>query len=201
MPAGDVLDSADQHWEMLQVAVGDGFSCAITSEDHIRCWGEQGRKMEEAALKALTASPLVQLSCSTTFCCVLSVSGVVECFGEVPAAMKDMPVIKLKQIACSNGGSHTVGITMLGEFLCWGDDAFGQCRNPHKRRYVKVVAGERFTCGLTHEGGLLCWGKTPRMQATETFRFKDVNAGERHICGVFFSEQSGNPHDGVVCFT
>ena len=192
-----VVNQSDQ---VLQVAMGDGYVCGITVEDEIKCWGDHAKKIEEAAKDVAGGAPLVQLSCSQGFCCVLHISGLMQCFGQLPSAVREPPEVRLKQVSCSKRGSHVVGITMSGEFFCWGDNAFGQCKNPHNRRFIKLVAGERFTCGLTHERSLLCWGKTPRMDNVDQYAFDDIAGGERHVCGVLSASQPSSDK-GIVCFT
>lgn len=177
------------HGAFLQLSTGIDFSCGIRISGEIDCWGRKGRQVK---LKAGISRDNMQISCCKGYCCTLRMTGHAYCFGQTKATP---PVVPLRQISCAKGGSHTVGLTTSNEFMCWGDNAFGQCNTPYKtQKFTKIVAGERFTCGLTRFDKILCWGKAPRVKNHNVLQ---IAAGERQLCAL--KSTGSHLHESLFC--
>jgi hypothetical protein len=56
------------------------------------------------------------------------------------------------------GYSHSCGITIYGETVCWGRNIEGQCDVPRGVLFTQISLGEAITCAITELKTLLCWG-------------------------------------------
>jgi alpha-tubulin suppressor-like RCC1 family protein len=125
------------------VVTGNAFSCALTNDGGVKCWGynEFGQLGDNSVIDKL--SPV-------------DVSGMASGI-----------------VAIAAGGAHVCALTTSGGVKCWGANNFGQLGdNNDTLRQLTVVdviglssgvraiaAGERHTCALTDSGGVKCWGR------------------------------------------
>jgi alpha-tubulin suppressor-like RCC1 family protein len=126
-----------------QTAAGDGFSCVLTADTGIVCWGygEQGQMGNGQALSQAFPVPVSGLE-----------SGVQ---------------------AVNAGSDHACALTAGGAVRCWGSNAYGQLGSGSAGGFsstpveplglsggvAAVSAGGRHTCALmAADGSLLCWG-------------------------------------------
>jgi alpha-tubulin suppressor-like RCC1 family protein len=125
-----------------QIAVGYLHSCAITSDDKVKCWGEN----EGVHLLGDGTN-----TNSTT-----------------PVEVAD--IVGAKQI--SSNGPHTCAVLATGKIRCWGFNNEGQLGEgdfgASPDRPVEVVGisdavqaatGSYFTCALLKDGTVKCWGQ------------------------------------------
>jgi alpha-tubulin suppressor-like RCC1 family protein len=116
------------------------------------------------------------------------------------------------------GELHACGVTTDDRAYCWGDNSFGQVGDGTMinnrstpvavsggRQFRQVSAGGAHTCGVTTSDEAFCWGvngygqlgdsSTASQRLTPsrvagTRRFRQVDAGELHTCGVTTNDRA-----------
>jgi alpha-tubulin suppressor-like RCC1 family protein len=166
-----------------QIAMGRLFSCALTTEGSVRCWGTgrdgvlgDGRDLGDSSIREQT--PAVQVVGLT--------SGVV-------------------MIASGPGSDHACALTDAGTVSCWGANHFGQLgdgtEDPSSVPVsvlglapgtTAISVGEAYSCALI-AGAVTCWGDVASGDVFATFTeptivpglesgVAAVSAGAEHLC-------------------
>jgi len=134
----------------LSAVAGKEFSCALTQQGAVKCWGS-------GVDDALGSTP-------ATMC--PSVSGV-RCT-PTPAAVEATRTFS--QLAA--GDHHVCAITSSLEAFCWGSNSDGQLgiegisrtyvpsqvAAPAGTRVIQLSAGTMHSCAITDDYDTLCWG-------------------------------------------
>jgi alpha-tubulin suppressor-like RCC1 family protein len=122
-----------------------GFTCAITAEGAVKCWGVNYQR------------ELGNESTGTTSLVPVEVTG-------LSAGVQTL----------SAGSNHACALTSAGRVRCWGSDnssgnpTFGStvpveiAGLPSDIR--AIAAGSNSTCALTRAGAVMCWGQNSRGQ-------------------------------------
>jgi alpha-tubulin suppressor-like RCC1 family protein len=126
------------------VAVGDDFSCALTRDGEVWCWGND--QSGEIGLGSV---------------------GITE---DWPRRVPGLAAI----VQISSGGGHTCAIDAAGQLWCWGVNAFDECGGAsplitsptlivdaagHSLAFDQIDAGSHHTCARTKQGVIECWGR------------------------------------------
>jgi alpha-tubulin suppressor-like RCC1 family protein len=164
------------------IATGDYFSCALTDEGAVKCWGlnrygqlGDGTTRDRHAPVAVAglSSGVVAIAAGSAHACALTSVGAVRCWGYNGLG------------ALGNGTTlnrHApVGVTGLGSGV------------------TAIAAGLDYTCALTSGGGVECWGDNgfgKLGDGTATDRYEPVDvaglasgvvalaAGHSHTCAL-----------------
>jgi alpha-tubulin suppressor-like RCC1 family protein len=131
---------------VVQIGVGDGHACAVTSSGQVWCWGDNefgqlgdGATSDRHLPVAVTALPekAVSISLGRRNTCVVTVSGGVLCWGENEYAQDGDGTTTLRTIPVSVNGLaekvrvvsirliHTCVLTESGSVECWGSNYRG----------------------------------------------------------------------------
>ena len=126
---------------IAQVSAGSHFTCALTSEGGVYCWGYNGHGRLGDGTTTDRSSPV-------------GVSGLTSGVAFVSA-----------------GGPHACALTTGGGVKCWGYNGYGGLGDGTTTNspipvdvsglasgMVTVSAGHDHTCALTTGGGVKCWG-------------------------------------------
>lgn len=136
----DLLDPDNP--SMAQIYAGRDFSCALSRDASVRCWGRNNRG---------------QLGDGTT----------ADHLG--PQLILDD--LAFQSIDVDGFSRHVCGVTTDGEAYCWGENNFGQLGNGNleissvpvpvqgRQTFKSVSAGWRMSCGVTRTGTAYCWGR------------------------------------------
>ncbi|MBL8615163.1 MAG: hypothetical protein JNM72_06100 [Deltaproteobacteria bacterium] len=103
------------------LAAGDRFTCALTQEAGLRCWGEVDPSLNGAA-------EAVAISAYGRQLCMLDASGDASCRSADDGL--ELATLTGGWVALAAGRSHGCGLTALGTLSCWGSDAQGAASPP-----------------------------------------------------------------------
>jgi alpha-tubulin suppressor-like RCC1 family protein len=139
-----------------QVTLGEGFSCALTDDGAVFCWGRNANGQLGVAGGANAAGPkridglpdgvtFTNLSAGSRHVCGTGSDGVAYCwgmnrFGQAGVSPTEEPVVETPQAvpfpadagsvaSVSSGRWHTCATTENGTAYCWGHNRFGQLGN------------------------------------------------------------------------
>jgi alpha-tubulin suppressor-like RCC1 family protein len=134
------------------IAAGEYHTCAILSDDSLRCWG--GASAGELGTGERTNDPVLRAS---------------------QARSVFPPGIVPTQVSC--GSQHTCAIDRIGNLYCWGMNSDGELglgddatryspqlvdlgRDAHGVPHVarQVAAGGYHTCAILNDASVKCWG-------------------------------------------
>jgi alpha-tubulin suppressor-like RCC1 family protein len=165
---------------IIAIAVGEDFSCALTDEGGVKCWGDNlfgqlgdGTDIEEQYTP-------------------VNVAGLTSGVQSISA-----------------GQWHACALKTNGQVMCWGNNNWGKVNGLHDQyeehfrspvevfgldeSAIKVVTGATHTCILTDNGAVMCWG-SPAMTGVASFvdgptqvpglgsGVVDLAAGVTHTC-------------------
>ena len=134
----------------VNVAAGNGHTCAVTSAGAVWCWGANwaGQLGDGTNTSRLTPAPVsprlppldvTAVTAGDGHTCALTSAGAVWCWGDnragqlgdgttttrrVPVAVSGLGGSVVVALAASWG--HTCAVTSAGAALCWGSNAYGQ---------------------------------------------------------------------------
>lgn len=167
------------------VCAGTGFSCALTSDAHVRCWGRNdlwqlGRAVASPAsagevpgVRGATA-----ITCGGTHACAATASGVF-CWGAngsaqtgAPSSSREAPHVVAVDgaVRLAAGEAHTCALGADGAVRCWGAGAMGQLGpsapgsgsavpvSLPSMHAIAIAAGAQHTCVAQSDGTVACWG-------------------------------------------
>lgn len=180
LPPSDVQGVEDA----ISVAAGSWYSCALSSQGEVSCWGrldgpEQCTDLVARRIDGITHA--MQIISSRTFACALERSNEVKCWGDNSQAALGVPTSEIEftakavevpdlddivELTAYAGG--IVALKANGEVWYWGDDL--TARDPDKRprkvpeitNAIDIVAGSEYGCALLADHNLRCFG--PRIE-------------------------------------
>ena len=204
--------------EVVQVSVGGGHTCALSTAGTVKCWGQNGSG--QLGNGSTTASETPVYVCAT---------------GAGPPCTPAKGNVIADVTAISAGDQHNCALTKAGGIKCWGYNNSGQLGIGSTTNHTtpvdaeglesgvtKISVGLFYSCAVTSGSGLKCWGSNGSGQlgtGTTTDRnapagvpgltsgVADVATGTFHACALTIggglkcwgSNQGGNLGDGRVC--
>ena len=187
---GSSVSSSDFLENVVQVSMGNSYTCAVKADGSLWCWGR-------SAYGALgnDAGVFVSTGQAYTYPCERSPVRVVARDGGAASSDFLGGVVQV-----STGADHTCAVKADGSLWCWGDNAYGQLGNDasgsssRKDHPVRVVAsdggaassdflegvvqvstGTDHTCAVKADGSAWCWGNPQygRLGNNNTIHHKD----------------------------
>jgi alpha-tubulin suppressor-like RCC1 family protein len=143
---------------VLDIAAGDGHTCAVTTTNHVKCWGLAG----EGRLGYGNTTKIGD--------------------NETPSSVGDVPVLPVGDnraiTQVSVGGANTCALIAGGSVRCWGSgfngrlgqgggfvDNVGDNETPATLHDIvlgspatQIVTGQQLSCARLANGRLRCWG-------------------------------------------
>jgi alpha-tubulin suppressor-like RCC1 family protein len=173
--------------DAVDLASGDGFSCAVRKSGQVACWGRNDRgQLGDGGPDPGRAMPMpitklddaIAIAAEAGQACAVRSTGAVLCWGANdkgqlgrpagPDQVRPVQVPRLEDaINVTLGFEHGCALRRSGEVLCWGNDAEGQLGDGAGSRGGKVAqlvdatalaAGRAHTCALRRSGAVSCWG-------------------------------------------
>jgi hypothetical protein len=197
--------SPPEVFNFVQIVAGVYFSCGLTAEQTVHCWGDIGQQKEEGMY--------LQISAGSHYVCGILVDGRLRCWGRarvVNIASPSEPSspnqceTEYAQVSC--GPEQLCALTKGGELHCFNSfgfvDSFGLIANGSHvysgvgvpdltaARFRQVSVGQDATCGITFpESYLLCWGSTDKHRIEFTspparYLQVSVSSGRLGVCAI-----------------
>ncbi len=135
------VDVSELSSGIINIALGSYHTCALTSEEGVKCWGRNDSGQLGDATITNRFNPV-------------DTSGLISGVMTIAA-----------------GSYHTCALTSEGGVKCWGNNVNGRLGdgtttdrytpvdvNGLSSGVIAIAAGGSHTCALTSEGGVKCWG-------------------------------------------
>ena len=157
-------------FEVVQIAAGASFTCAVTTDGGAMCWGRNlngtlGNSSTTDSLSPVTVSGLsngvASISAGTYHACAITTAGAAKCWGRndrgqlgnnsktdssIPVAVTGLTG---GVASIASGINHTCAITTAGAAKCWGSNDRGQLGNNSKTDRTTPVAVTGLSSGVT----------------------------------------------------
>ncbi len=172
----------------LEVRVGTGFTCGLTTVNRVYCWGaslgtEPGTSPQFSSVPAEVSGGrrFSQLRTGSGHACALTSVRVAFCWGDNSRGQlgdgtrtnRRSPIqvaTGLRFLQIRAGGNHSCGVTTDRRAFCWGSNVSGQLGDGTELMRVKPVlvkggysflqlsTGGGHTCGVSTANRAYCWG-------------------------------------------
>jgi hypothetical protein len=172
-PAGTLGDVDNVCIPVVTVAGGDTFACALRTDGHVQCWGDQTLGLNPAGLENVLFS---SLTAGSDFMCGIRDNGLAYCWGA------SAPIPKSgSYYALTAGRDHVCGIKTDRTLACASERNDDETTAPPTGTYQFVSSGAGYSCALVQGGALAgratCWGvgtqvinNFPTTAQTQTFK-------------------------------
>ncbi len=143
----------------IAVKAGDGFTCALTADGKVSCWGRNdgGQLGDLSTTNRQHAVPVfnlvnaVRIVAGQAHACALLANGTVKCWGsnvfgqlgDNSTATRVLPVTVSGLTGATDiaaGNTHTCALVAGGTAQCWGNNQFGQLGNGNNTNSLVSVA-------------------------------------------------------------
>lgn len=179
----DVVDLTES---IKVVSAGQEHTCAITSQNTLKCWGanssgqlgigNDSTAMTNKPMDVTNLSEVIAISSGFQKTCAATKSGSVKCWGwsglqQFDNNPTDVAGITGNAIAVTAGGQHSCALTVDGAVQCWGANEDGQLGNGNNSdsysavsvkglptTAIAISANYSYTCALLSSGEVWCWG-------------------------------------------
>ncbi|TMQ11760.1 MAG: hypothetical protein E6J90_33785, partial [Deltaproteobacteria bacterium] len=195
---GDVYCAPDPHQPMakvpdvaaLQLSVGGGHACAVTTDQHVKCWGMNGsgelgdgtRVMSTTAVTVAQLAGVRQVAAGVASTCVITDAGAVWCWGnddkcqlgrgiDFPPSDPTLPLkVDDDHLIASSvtvADQFACALTTGGAVMCWGGNSLGQLgdRSPGgssdtPNRIPSLTGVTQLSAGGSHACAVVAGGAT-----------------------------------------
>ncbi len=201
--------------DVTQIGLGAGFSCAVTGDKHVTCWGTgrilgDGKRYENLKpTRVGVVDDVAEIAVSGVLVCARTNKGGVTCWG----TEKPVRVDGASAAEVAVASTHVCTRTAAGAVSCTGDTLWSKpgpdgFSSPGVSGAEQIVTGDGFACALGKGGKVSCWGRNemgqlgraPDMDSHATAvdvpglgSVKKLSAGETQTCAL---DASG----GVTCW-
>lgn len=160
---------------VVDVAAGLNFSCALQGDGQLCCWGRNaddrlgnGSGMDEET-PSCRATDYVEIEVGQSFGCGMDAGGQLECWGSDSFSQVSFaPLAAFSSFAL--GHFHACGVRVIDSSLvCWGDNRYLQVGDETSGDRIQEVSlsgvvavsgGRWHTCAINGSGEVWCWGDT-----------------------------------------
>jgi len=190
---------------VIAISAGGDHTCVLFAGGTIKCWGSNGGRLGNNALRNQTGSPkpvpvteitdALQISAGSAHTCAVLSGGTVKCWGQnewgqlgtggTEATAIPTAVIGITNaVQVSAGAEHSCAVLSNGKVKCWGNGGNGQLGDGHE--YSTPVG----------DG----WASLP-VEVSGVTNAKQVSVGYEHTCSVLIDGKIkcwGNGRNGQL---
>lgn len=166
------------------VSTGSIFTCAVSTEGYLRCWG-RNEGHEESGFTEAPGGTYRIVSSGYYGSCALKTDGQLKCWGRVDGKK---PSDRFATIDVAT--DDVCGIRLDGSLHCWGRDLSGLSGYP-EGTYTALSAGGGTACAMRSDGRPICWGGIEEWDYAGEIRnelslgeFEAVSVGGLVLCGL-----------------
>ncbi len=177
------IPAALQDAPARDLAVGEGFACAIDQEQAIICWGN------EPLLSPLASSPLLpppgvftSVAAGSLHACAIDYRDRLVCWGHLPGTQR--PAGAAAEVVAGDGFACVRAPN--GPMSCWGGDSLGELQSPGIW-VVDLAAAPTHVCALRKsDRHPVCWGDDRALQVSDAPAepMLQLSVGEGWSCGL-----------------
>lgn len=191
---------------VIALVAGNYFSCALTSQSQVQCWGDGSRNQLDIPQ---VKDQIVELVAGGYHACLRTASEV-RCWGDNTWKELDVPervqknALKIDHFAASATAKSTCVVYRDRTVDCWGDNRSGQIsiRNSDLQDHLvasDLALGANHTCFIDKNASpkLQCIGQNIAKESSvpEDLNAPDIEvlrvvAGSMHTCAVFKKSDS-----------
>ena len=166
------------------VSTGSIFTCAVSTEGYLRCWG-RNEGHEESGFTEAPGGTYRMVSSGYYGSCALKTDGQLKCWGRVDGKK---PSDRFATIDVAT--DDVCGIRLDGSLHCWGRDLSGLSGYP-EGTYTALSAGGGTACAIRSVGRPICWRGIEEWDYAGEIRnelslgeFEAVSVGGLVLCGL-----------------
>jgi len=159
---------------LYTVAAGDNFTCALTANQTVVCWGANS-----AGQATPPSGTFTSLSAGSNFACGLRTDRTIACWGDNTYSQTLAPPGQFHQVSAGDG--FACGLRLNATISCWGLDDFS-----HAGLYAAISSGSNYLCAIQYDQHAVCWGATTLVSSTTPAgdQFTQISAGLYAPCGI-----------------
>ncbi len=191
------ISETESSFTSIEVSDSD-YSCGITTDGNIECWGDFLSLYPELIPATGT---FIDIGLNDTrytgdvHACGVTSTGGVECWGDDgDGVVSDVPSGTFESV--SVGSSTACGVKSSGLVECWGhcDDGYSPsglkrvCSEIPDDSFKSLSVDGSHACGVTTSGSLECWGgnygDSPLVTDTPSGTFQSVSLQQNVACGL-----------------
>jgi alpha-tubulin suppressor-like RCC1 family protein len=199
------------------VAVGVSHSCAIRTDNVVRCWGAGDDGALGNGTKKASTTPVTvlgiggtpkQISAGDRSTCVVLTTGVVKCWGtngvgqlgngsSAAYSTIAVPTATLNGTARSvslNAYGRACALLTTGEIRCWGGSRTPVDESVSGGTPVSLSVGDQTSCGVMSDGTVHCWGDGSRGQLGDGTNVYAASGVTAQVPGTAVSVAVGEVH-------
>lgn len=166
---------------VVAVDAYDQYSCAVTAEGGVKCWGwipdeyEGGMHTVPQGVTGFSGAVL-GVSVGIGYACATTDRGELACWGRVPTSgfigtPRVVDGLPGSIVAVATGRYHVCALNEVGATYCWGENSIGQLGDGTlvnsampvpvmglQAGVSSLTASHFHSCARLHAGGTHCWG-------------------------------------------
>jgi len=166
------------------VTSGRYHSCGMPFDGDWSCWGiADGSSQDFGQATGTIPEVLFMVVAGENHTCAISLqSASTGCWGDNSLNQTQANNAFFMQIGA--GYDHTCAVPFDGETRCWGSTTWWTSSPPTSPAF-SVTGGYEFSCALMADFSVECWwGNVPVQFPDPPGEWQQIDAGEKHLCGV-----------------
>ena len=173
--------------KITQITTGASFTCALTQEGTVYCWGngDNGRFGDGLGTPIMIPTglnlgmdPVVEIKAGSFHICARLSTKDIFCWGSISTERIFDPVHPFtldrrnkEYVQLAAGEGHTCGLTTANSVYCWGDNYFGQLGDGSDLdswapvnamdltgEVMRIASGTGHICAILLDNSVKCWG-------------------------------------------
>ncbi len=173
-PMVSITPIASPSDSLYSVAAGNNFTCALTANQTVACWGDNSSGQSTPPSGTFTS-----LSAGSDSACGVRTGGAIACWGDHTYNQTLAPPGQFHQVSVGDG--FACGLRVTATISCWGLNDFS-----HAGLYTAISSGSNYLCALGSDQHAACWGATTLVPSSTPAgdQFTLISSGLYAPCGL-----------------